>query len=146
MPVAPATWASLVVAVLAYLGAPALSGSVGQKPYGLPLVVLGVAVAGFGLRFADEAERELGHDAHPIVIDEVAGQLLALAFLPHTVQATAIAFLLFRVFDVVKVEPANRAQRLPGGLGIMADDLVAGVYACLASHVVLALLVLVRRH
>ncbi len=144
MPVAPATWASLVVAILAYLGAPALSGAVGQPAYGWPIVLLGVAVAGFGIRFADDAERELGHDAHPIVIDEVAGQLLALAFLPHTVQATALSFLFFRVFDVVKVEPANRAQRLPGGLGIMADDLIAGVYACASTHAVLHLLALIR--
>jgi phosphatidylglycerophosphatase A len=130
MPIAPATWASLVVAVAAYLLVRA------------PLFGAGVAVAAIvsslaGFWIAGRAERDLGHDAHPIVIDEVAGQLIALIWLPHTLQATALAFLFFRIFDVVKIEPGNAAQKLRGGFGVMTDDLIAGVYANLASRAAL---------
>ncbi len=115
----------------------------------VPAFGVGTAIAAgvvtiAGTWIADRAERTLGHDAHPIVIDEVAGMLLSLLWLPHTLQAAALAFLFFRVFDIVKPEPANAAQRLRGGFGIMADDLVAGVYANLATRAALALIGLVR--
>jgi phosphatidylglycerophosphatase A len=64
-----------------------------------------------------------------ITIDEVAGMLLSLAFLPYRLEVVVAAFLLFRVFDITKPPPARAAESLPGGLGVMADDLVAGLYA-----------------
>jgi phosphatidylglycerophosphatase A len=67
------------------------------------------------------------------VIDEAAGQWLALLLLPVFSWKTAsLSFLLFRAFDIWKPCPAAQAERLPGGVGIMADDLVAGLYANLA--------------
>jgi phosphatidylglycerophosphatase A len=90
-----------------------------------------------------EAERRGSSDPRPIVIDEAAGQwltfLVALPFLPllTTTQLaifTAAGFLLFRFFDVVKVWPIKAFEKLPGGIGIVADDLAAGYFAaaCLA--------------
>ena len=90
-----------------------------------------------------EAERRGATDPRPIVVDEAAGQwltyLVALPFLPllNTVQLAAFAgagFLLFRFFDVVKVWPIRAFEKLPGGIGIVADDLAAGYLAaaCLA--------------
>lgn len=90
-----------------------------------------------------EAERRGGTDPRPIVVDEAAGQwltyLVALPFLPllATAQLAIFAgagFLLFRFFDVVKVWPIKAFEKLPGGIGIVADDLAAGYFAaaCLA--------------
>jgi phosphatidylglycerophosphatase A len=79
------------------------------------------------------AERALGRkDPGAIVIDEVAGMALAVLLLPRTAGVLLAAFVLFRVFDVVKPYPANALQRLRGGAGVMLDDLVAGVYALVA--------------
>ncbi len=68
-----------------------------------------------------------------IVVDEMAGQLLALAAAPLSIEAYAAAFVAFRVFDVFKLWPANWADdRLTGGFGAMSDDMIAGAYAALA--------------
>jgi phosphatidylglycerophosphatase A len=81
---------------------------------------------------AQDAERSLGEkDPGAIVIDEVAGMALSLLTLPLTPLVVLAGFLLFRVFDIVKPYPANALQRLRGGVGVMIDDLVAGLYALL---------------
>jgi phosphatidylglycerophosphatase A len=72
-------------------------------------------------------------DPGQVVVDEVAGMMVTLAFNPLPSFAwAAAAFVLFRAADIVKPFPVNRLERLPGGIGIMADDLAAGVYANLA--------------
>ena len=106
-----------------------------------PVALLGVlvAVTALGTWAADEAERALGSkDPGAIVIDEVAGMTLSVVAVALTPATLLLGFLLFRLFDVVKPFPANVAQRLRGGFGVMVDDLIAGVYA-------LALLWLARR-
>ena len=76
------------------------------------------------------AERYFGGiDPGPIVIDEVVGMLITLAFIPVGVGAAIAGFVLFRIFDVIKPYPANQFERLHGGLGVMADDAMAAVYA-----------------
>jgi phosphatidylglycerophosphatase A len=103
------------------------------------VALLGVfgAVTLVGIWAAHRAERVLGaKDPHAIVIDEVAGMTLSVLAFPRTMPVLVVGFLLFRVFDVVKPFPARLGERLPGGVGVMADDLVAGLYA----FVVLALL------
>ena len=103
------------------------------------LAVILVAVVVVGTWAAGEAEAALGaKDPGAIVVDEVAGMTLSVLTLPLTPVVVAVGFVLFRVFDVVKPFPANVAQRLPGGVGVMLDDLIAGLYA-------LALLLLARR-
>lgn len=67
-------------------------------------------------------------DPGEVVIDEVAGQLATLCLTGAGVWAALVGFLVFRVLDIVKPWPAGRFERLPGGLGIMADDLMAGAY------------------
>lgn len=69
-----------------------------------------------------------------VVIDEVAGQLVTLAFTGAGLTATILAFFVFRILDIIKPYPANRFERLHGGTGIMADDLMAGVYGCVIVH------------
>ena len=68
-------------------------------------------------------------DCRRIVIDEVAGFLLANLFAPAQFKPVALAFILFRFFDIVKVFPADRAEKISGGLGLILDDLIAGLYA-----------------
>jgi len=65
------------------------------------------------------------------VIDEVAGMILSVLTLPRTVGVLLVAFVLFRTFDIWKPFPARQSQSLAGGLGVMIDDLIAGLYALL---------------
>ena len=77
---------------------------------------------------AGAAETHFGlKDPHDVVIDEVAGQLVTLAFVPLTGIWYAAGFFVFRLLDIVKPYPANRLERVPGGPGIVLDDLAAGV-------------------
>jgi phosphatidylglycerophosphatase A len=98
-------------------------------------------IAVVGIRAASVAARHFGRDdpSH-VVIDEVAGQILALALTGATVSGCAMGFLLFRAFDVIKPWPCGPLERLHGGLGIMADDLMAGLYANVALQLLLHLL------
>lgn len=132
-PIAPATAGSfVVVAVGWFLPVPAW-------PVTAALLLAGAVVA---VWLCGEAEKDLGHDAHPIVADEVVGQSLALLGAPHALAAFAAAFVLFRIFDVWKPLGAREAQALRGGLGIVADDVIAGLTSCLVLH--LGLLALAR--
>ncbi len=120
VPVAPGTAGSLVAA-LAYLG-------LGRLAW--PWQVLAVAaVTLLGTVAAARAERVWGEDPGRVVVDEVAGQWIALFALPPTWGWVAAGFCLFRLFDITKPPPCRRLERLPGGLGVMADDLAAGLYA-----------------
>lgn len=121
--------------------APGTAGTLGALP--LYLAVAGggagavlataVAVTIVGLWAAGRVVRRLGAaDPQVICIDEVAGVLVALAVAPRTFPGVAAAVLLFRLLDIVKPWPARLAERLPGGWGVMADDLVAGAWAAAA--------------
>ena len=108
-----------------------------------PLVEIGLIIVIFlaGIWAATEAERHFGGvDPGPVVIDEVLGMLVTLAFIPVGWTGALAGFFLFRVFDIIKPFPADRFERLHGGLGIMADDAMAGVYANLSLRLVIWLL------
>ena len=92
-----------------------------------------VAVFAIGVWAAQGTEVALGRkDPGVVVIDEVLGMLITLALLPLSLTGIALGFLFFRVLDVIKPYPAAQLEHLHGGLGIMADDAVAGLYAHLA--------------
>jgi phosphatidylglycerophosphatase A len=94
------------------------------------LVAFFVAVTVAGIWAAQVVEARIGaKDPGAIVIDEVAGMTLSVIALPLTPSVLLTAFLLFRVFDVVKPFPAGRSQAIHGGIGVMIDDLIAGLYA-----------------
>ena len=87
------------------------------------------------------SERLLGIDDPPeVVIDEMAGLMLALFLLPLTWSSLTLGFLLFRVFDILKPFPIGRLEKIRGGIGIVVDDLVAGVYANFCVRVLLSVL------
>jgi phosphatidylglycerophosphatase A len=108
---------------------------------GSPVFEAGFIVALFaaGVWAGTTAERYFGGvDPGPIVMDEVVGMLITLAFIPGLGWSGAIAgFFLFRLFDVIKPFPAGRFERLHGGLGVMADDAMAAVYANLSLRLLL---------
>lgn len=145
---------AVFLATVAYCGyfpiAPGTVGSVaGLVVYllvwwtGSPLVEVGLIAAIFaaGTWAATHAERFFGGiDPGPVVIDEVLGMLITLAFIPVGWPAALTGFFLFRVFDVIKPYPANRLEKFHGGFGIMADDAMAGVYANLALRLLIWLM------
>ena len=108
---------------------------------GSPIVEAGLIAALFaaGVWAGTTAERYFGGvDPGPIVVDEVVGMLITLAFIPGLGWSGAIAgFVLFRIFDVIKPYPAGRFEQLHGGLGVMADDAMAAVYANLSLRALL---------
>ena len=78
---------------------------------------------------SDIMEKYYGEDASCIVIDEVVGMQITLVLSPVSLKAGVIGFILFRIFDIVKPFPAGRSQKLPGGVGVVIDDVIAGIYA-----------------
>lgn len=123
LPIAPGTWASLaalpLAALLAWLGGPWLVLIAAGLVFLVGIWAAGPYMAALGV-----------HDPTAVVIDEIAGQWLTLAFAPLDPLAYLAGFFLFRVFDVLKPWPINVIDREIGGaFGVMADDVLAGVYA-----------------
>lgn len=85
--------------------------------------------------FISKAEKKLGHDNGKIVLDEFLGFFFAVVFLPKTIFIIIGAFVLFRFFDILKPEPVNVLQKFPAGWGVMADDIMAGIYANICLQV-----------
>ena len=122
-PIAPGTFGSAVGLLLWWV----LPASLLAQSLAI-LVVFAV-----GCWSGTEAEHHFGRsDPGQVVIDEVAGMLVTLYLVPVGWGGALLAFLLFRLSDIVKPYPANRLEGLPGGVGIMADDVMAGVYANVA--------------
>ena len=132
LPRAPGTWGSLLAAVLSE-GIFESAGLAGVAVLAGASTVLGIPASG---RVASLRGLK---DPGEVVVDEVAGQAIALLLLHAVLPAPApapvrwglvvLAFVLFRVFDIVKPGPVDRLQSLPGGWGVMADDVLAGVFA-----------------
>ena len=121
LPLAPGTWGS-ASAVIAWRLLPEMD------LFRLSLIVIVIFLVGVNAS-SIVSNKERDSDPSKVVIDEWAGMWIALLMIPNEWVWLGIAFLLFRVFDIIKVYPANRFERLPGGWGIMMDDVVAGLYA-----------------
>ena len=135
IPVAPGTFGSLVGVAIFLALTRVAPGSV--------LLVVAILVVTFAGIWAGTRTEELAGRKDPgkIVVDEVAGQLIALfplAFAPWSIKMVIVSFILFRFFDIVKPYPANRLQDLKGGAGVMCDDLVAGAYAAIIVAIVMS--------
>lgn len=150
-PVAPGTWGS-AVAVVIYVGIGALVSPLRNNELGFVVglsqatvwAVIAVALSLFillGIWASNRTIDILGStDPSEAVVDEVMGQLIVFAFVPFGVgwPLILVGFLLFRLFDIWKPYPINDLQVLPGGLGICADDIVAGVYAGICLSIIYA--------
>jgi phosphatidylglycerophosphatase A len=120
IPGAPGTWASIAAVPCFY---PLLG-----KPLQLAAVLVGVYF--LGVYTSTQMEKEVGEkDPSSAVIDEVLGMGVAMVAIPRQWPFVVMAFVLFRLFDIWKPFPLRRLEKLPGGWGIMTDDLVAGIYA-----------------
>jgi len=131
---APGTWGSaattLVWAAAAYALPPSL-----RTPATIALAILVVLV---GIPAATRVARAYGKkDPQFVVIDEVAGQLVALIAVPLTWKYFLAAFILFRAFDIVKPPPVRQLEAIPEGAGIVLDDVAAGLYAFAIMHLLL---------
>jgi phosphatidylglycerophosphatase A len=131
VPVAPGTFGSLLGLGLWLL-----------LPDSLPAQIAGIVLLfAIGTWSGSVAEKHLNRtDPGPVVIDEVLGMWITLAGTPRGWMEGLIGFFLFRLFDVIKPYPANRLERLHGGVGVMADDAMAGVYANAALRLILLLI------
>lgn len=120
LPFAPATWASAITLLIWYFLFP-------LDTYGL--IILWGHLIFIATAAAHRAEKFYGHDGKPVVMDEVAGVMLAVAGFAPSIGIAVAAFLLFRIFDILKPPPIYQLQALPGGIGVMADDFAAGLLA-----------------
>lgn len=145
---APGTWGSLPPPALAFLLVLLSASNTTINLAMLALCVLGSVVC---LAFGGWAELHFNKkDASYIVADETAGQAIPLMLLPAAALETptrafltfSAAFLLFRILDIIKPPPAHQLQRLPKGLGVLIDDLIAGLYAAIILQLALHFLIL----
>jgi len=146
---APGTWGSVPTAGLAGL---LLLLDVDPLLYDGVLLIVALAFSAITVALGPWAEAHFGRkDPSHVVADETAGMALALLFIPRADASIAgafwpsffivtAAFILFRVLDILKPQPAAISQRLPAGWGVLVDDLIAGLYALGLLHLALALL------
>jgi phosphatidylglycerophosphatase A len=92
----------------------------------LPVTVLIIVL---GIWVSNKVEADWGKDSSKVVIDEVAGMCISLLFVPVTITNVITGFILFRFYDIVKPLFIRKTEALPSGWGVMADDILAGVYA-----------------
>ena len=135
LPVAPGTLGSLAAIILYYF---ICKNAVIMAAVILIIIALGFITAGR----VEKIFRE--KDPSEIVIDEFAGMLISLYRLPPTMGYVVTGFLLFRFFDIVKPKPISNLEKLKGSLGIMSDDIVAGVYANMILQAVYIISLLCR--
>ena len=143
LPIAPGSWGSLppviIFGLMCYFGLPILVITI--------VMAILILVGSFScVRFSDEMVAAIGKkDPGQIVADEFAGQAVTFLILPAVSSEIAVTtiiagFLLFRVFDIIKPWPIKNLEKLPGGWGILCDDLLAGIYALIVLNIFLFLL------
>ena len=116
---APGTVASLAACLLFYLI---------ETPIWISIPAI-IILFFLGIRSANVLEAKYEKDASCIVIDEVVGMWIAVLFIPHDWRYFLAALILFRIFDISKILFIKKAENLKGGLGVMADDVTAGIYS-----------------
>ena len=110
---------------------------------GIPVYIAGVVIIGIAaIKISGDANALFGeHDSRKIVIDEIVGYLVAMLFIPASVEYLAAGFVAFRLFDILKPYPAGMVdKKVGGGLGVVLDDVIAGVY----TNIVLWAVIIVR--
>ena len=124
----PGTYGSIAAVLLWYAAAHILHPSTIALAIGTAIAAIIATL--IGIPAATIVARESGRkDPGQVVIDEVAGQLIALIAIPADWRHAALSLLLFRAFDIVKPPPIRQLERLPAGTGIMLDDIAAGLFA-----------------
>jgi len=129
-PKAPGTFGSLTAVLIAWnLGQFTPINRFGFAALALATCLVGIYSVGELLK--DTKEKDPGY----VVVDEWAGQFLTYAFVPLTLETLAVGFVFFRIFDISKIYPINRTEKLKGSIGVMTDDMVAGLFAGICLYV-----------
>ena len=129
LPLAPGTWGSAFAILLWWM----LLKDLNAYVFGVIIIIfllIGIVVSNIII------DQSGNHDPSYIIIDELVGQWLALLFLPEGFFNIAIAFILFRFFDIIKPWPIRLIEKLPKGLGVMSDDLTAGLITLVLIQVI----------
>lgn len=120
------TLAAAVCAVFLYGAYVWVPGSAGLRYVYLPLITVALTV--LGIWSGNGVEAVWGKDSSKVVMDEVVGMLVTVLFHPLKPAAILVGLVLFRIFDIAKPLGIRKTEALPGGWGVMVDDIVAGVY------------------
>ncbi|GAB2701952.1 hypothetical protein GCM10027037_29290 [Mucilaginibacter koreensis] len=128
------TIAAAVTCLLVY---PLWQTGAGQNPWIFLLITIVVTL--IGIYVGNQVEPDWGKDSYRVVIDEVAGMLVTLLFLPQRLDLMIAAFILFRFFDMVKPLGIRKMENLPAGTGVMMDDVLAGVYGNILLQIAVVL-------
>lgn len=130
----PGTYGSIAAVLLWFATAHVLNPAPFALAFGT--VIAAIVVTLIGIPAASIVARESGReDPGHVVIDEVAGQLIALIAIPADWKHAALSLLLFRLFDILKPPPIRQLERLPEGTGIMLDDVAAGLFALVLAQI-----------
>ncbi len=125
-PIAPGTAGSALSLAIFFIS------GIGNTYYFIPLIIL---IFFIGVITSSVLEKSFGNDPSVVVIDEFVGMWISLLFLPSNLIIMISAFVLFRIFDIVKPFPCRKAEKLKLGWGIMLDDVIAGIYANLVLQI-----------
>lgn len=128
IPFAPGTFGSLAALLIYYI--PGFE----NLYILLPAIIL---FTFYGIYTGNKLEKIYGKDPAQCTIDEMVGMWISLLFLPKKVFISILAFLIWRVLDIIKPFPARNLERLNGGLGIMMDDIISAVYTLIIMHLIL---------
>lgn len=135
LPKAPGTWGALLALLLSL---PLLYIENFQRNLIIGILILIFTVA--GVWSANKVEVAWGHDSKQVVVDEMVGFWITIMFVPNVLKYYIIGFVLFRLFDILKPLGIRKAEQLKGGYGVMADDIVAGIYSNIILQCVIMLM------
>lgn len=134
IPIASGTFGSFI-ATLLYLFIPNF-----EKPYIIfPVIVITFV---YGIYISQKFEMKYGTDPAQCTIDEFAGTWISFCLIPKKLILVALAFVIWRLLDIIKPFPARKAEEIKGGLGIMLDDVVSGIYTLIIMEIIILLKIL----
>lgn len=126
-PAAPGTAGSILTVLVIYFVSPIST---------LYLIIVLTVLFLIGIYCSNMVEKEKGEDPSLVVIDEMVGMGVSLLFVPVDWRLFLIAFVLFRIFDIWKPFPIDQSQEMKFGVGVMIDDVIAGIYAVIGVHLI----------
>ena len=124
------TFAAILYCIIWYLLPAGYVSSYWQAAVTLLIIFIGTWSAG-------QVEKDWGKDSSKVVMDEVAGMAVTLLYAPHNMMYLLIGLVLFRLFDILKPFGIRSLEKIPGGWGVMADDILSGVYAFVIVRIVM---------
>jgi len=136
-PIAPGT-AGTLVAMALYILENIIFSETDQSVLNIFNLIFVICIIYPCIKLGDAAEKFYkSKDPQQVVLDEVLGYWIGILFIPFSLSSAVMAFILFRLFDIIKPFPARSLESLSGGLGIMLDDIIAGLYTLALMHTII---------